>query len=228
MGRTLRFTHLLPGLVDTLGQQAGFSPTGRGNGHHSPFSGGQRSQKCFLQNRESNASLINLSVSTKAPAPVTVKEASSDGRRRTPIGRRYRGRGASLCPCRGNEKEFRGNGCSEILRLRGNGLFRTVSRFSMWFSRGKEKGSCSPPGVCLSPSSEQEAFSKWGRRGSLPQTQSHTVAKRNGHLAPCYSNCGPWTGDITFPGEPVRNSESQAPVACLSTRSWGVHVHIKV
>lgn len=77
---------------------------------------------------------------------------------------------AAFPPGRGNEKEFGGNDRSEIPRLGlgGSGLFRTVSRclFHVAFEGGtKEKGSCSPPGVCLSPSSEQEAFSKRGRRG---------------------------------------------------------------
>ena len=76
---------------------------------------------------------------------------------------------APLCPYRGNEKEFGGNVCSEILHLRGSGpakkgaaFFQMGSSFPMWFS-GEEKGSCSPS--VSNPPQHKEAHLKWGRQG---------------------------------------------------------------
>lgn len=67
---------------------------------------------------------------------------------------------ASLCPCRGSEKEFGGNVCSEIQHLRGRGakkglaFFTWVRVFPSCFQGGK-KDFGSPSWVCLKRSSEQ-------------------------------------------------------------------------
>ena len=52
---------------------------------------------------------------------------------------------APLCPYRGNEKEFGGNVCSEILHLRGSGPAKKGAAFFRWVrvfpcgSQGKKK-----------------------------------------------------------------------------------------
>lgn len=66
--------------------------------------------------------LINLSVNSGIPGPEVVKEAPLMAAK----GPLLKGdaEGASLCSCRGSEKEFGGNVCSEILHLGGSGCRR--------------------------------------------------------------------------------------------------------
>lgn len=74
--------------------------------------------------------------------------------------------GASLCSRRGNEKEFGGNVCSEILHLRASSCLRKAwpsSDTFSGFSRGR-KGPAAHLGCVSKPSSEQEASSKLGEK----------------------------------------------------------------